>query len=147
MEEVYHFHTDKIDRYYHKDPDDAEKYLVFTCAKGENDYLIEYVDHYLNLGFDKVIICDNNDDASVETLLKDYIENKTVEIFDCRGFDSFQVQIYSMFAHEGNYKWCGYFDADEFLELGVYSNIKEFLDTIQEDAISFNWIVYGSNGK
>ncbi len=146
-EQVYHFQTDVIDRYYHKDPEDAERYLVFTCARGENDYLIEFVNHYLNLGFDKVIICDNNSDNSVEELLKNYIANNTVEIFDCRGFDSFQVQIYSMFAHEGNYKWCGYFDADEFLELGIYTNVKEFLETIQEDAVSFNWICYGSNGK
>lgn len=147
MEEVYHFQTDKIDRYFHRDPEDAEKYLVLTCARGENDYLIEFVNHYLGLGFDKVIICDNNDNNSVEELLKDYIANNTVEIFDCRGFDSFQVQLYSMFAHEGNYKWCGYFDADEFLELGIYDNIKEFLETIQEDAVSFNWICFGSNGK
>ena len=147
MEEVYHFQTDKIDRYFHRDPEDAERYLVLTCARGENDYLIEFVNHYLGLGFDKVIICDNNNNNSVEELLKDYIANNTVEIFDCRGFDSFQVQLYSMFAHEGNYKWCGYFDADEFLELGIYDNIKEFLETIQEDAVSFNWICFGSNGK
>lgn len=147
MEEQYHFVTDSIDRYYHKDPADADKYIVCTCARGENDYLDEFVSHYLGMGFDKVIICDNNDDNSVEDVLRSYIDAGTVEIFDCRGFGSFQVQFYSMFCHEGNYKWCGYFDADEFLELGVYDNIKEFLDTIEEDCISFNWIVYGTNGE
>ena len=147
MEEQYHFVTDSIDRYYHKDLGDADKYIVCTCARGENDYLDEFVSHYLGMGFDKVIICDNNDDNSVEDVLRSYIDAGTVEIFDCRGFGSFQVQFYSMFCHEGNYKWCGYFDADEFLELGVYDNIKEFLDTIEEDCISFNWIVYGTNGE
>ena len=127
-ETLYHFQTNEIDRYFHKDPNDADKYLVCTCARGENDYITEFVDHYLKLGFDKVIICDNNDDNSIESVLASYIDNGTVEIFDCRGFKSFQVQFYSMFAHEGNYKWCGYFDADEFLELGIHDNIKQFLD-------------------
>lgn len=143
----YHFVTPKIDVYFHKDPADADKYIVCTCARGENDYIVEYVNHYLNLGFDKIIICDNNPDNSIEEILKDYISAGTVEIFDCRGFDSFQVQFYSMFCSEGNYKWCAYFDADEFLELNCYSNIKDFLNTIKEDSVSFNWLMFGSNGQ
>ena len=148
MEETYHFVTYNIDTHFHKDPADKDKYIVCTCARGENDYIVEYVEHYLNLDFDKIIICDNNDDDSIETVLKKYIDEGTVEIFNCRGFGSFQVQFYSMFCSEGNYKWCAYFDADEFLELGVYTSIKLFLDTIPEedDSVSFNWLVYGTNG-
>ena len=148
MVETYQFVTYNIDTYFHKDPADKDKYIVCTCARGENDYIVEYVEHYLNLDFDKIIICDNNDDDSIETVLKKYIDNGTVEIFNCRGFGSFQVQFYSMFCSEGNYKWCAYFDADEFLELGVYTSIKLFLNTIPEedDSVSFNWLVYGTNG-
>lgn len=145
--EYYHFVTEEIDVYFPKDPADAEKYIVCTCARGENDYIIEYVDHYLNFGFDKIIICDNNPDESLSEILKDYVNNGTVEIFPCHNFNSFQVQFYSMFCHEGNYKWCAYFDADEFLEIPLYNNIKEFLDTVEEDCISFNWIVYGTGGQ
>ena len=147
-QEYYHFITHNIDVKFHKDPTDKDKYIVCTCARGENDYIVEYVEHYLNLDFDKIIICDNNDDDSIETVLKKYIEAGTVEIFNCRGFDSFQVQFYSMFCTEGNYKWCAYFDADEFLELGIYTSIKLFLNTVPEedDSISFNWLVYGTNG-
>lgn len=147
LDDTYHFTTNDIDVYFHKDLRDKDKYLVCTCARGENDYIVEYVNHYLNLGFDKVIICDNNDDDSIEDVLKEYIENGTVEVFNCRKFGSFQVQFYAMFCTEGNYKWCAYFDADEFLELGVYSNIKEFLETISEDLIGFNWLMFGPNGQ
>ena len=53
-----------------------------------------------------------------------------------------------MFCTEGNYEWCGYFDCDEFLELGLYSDIKEYLKTKENEiCVSFNWMVYGSNGE
>lgn len=143
----YHFKTTEVDVYFNKDLNDTSKYVVCTCARNENDYIIEFVEHYLRLGFDKILICDNNDDNSIETVLSRYIDSGQVEIFDCRGFNSFQVQFYSMFLREGNYKWCGYFDADEFLELGIHDNIKQFLDGIQEDCVSFNWLVFADNGQ
>ena len=52
-----------------------------------------------------------------------------------------------MFCVEGNYKWCAYFDCDEFLELGVYSNIKDYLSAKSEDCVAFNWVIFGSNGE
>lgn len=134
--------------YFPKDPSDIDKYLVCTCAKNENAYIIEFINHYLKLGFDKIIICDNNDNDSLDDLLKDYVERGEVTIYNCRGFDSFQVQFYSMFCKEGNYKWCAYFDCDEFLELGVYSNIKDYLATKENEiCISFNWMMFNSNGE
>lgn len=129
------------------DETDKEKYLVFTCAKNEDKYLIEFVEHYLNLGFDKIIIADNNDEPTILELLDDYIKNGTVEIYDFRGVNSFQVPLYAAFANKGNYKWCGYFDADEFLEIGSYSNIKDFLRDIKENCVLFHWINFGSNGE
>lgn len=147
MEEQYHFVTNEIDTYFHKDPTDIDKYVVCTCAKNEDDYIEEFVQHYLNLNFDKIIICDNNDNDNLEQILKKFIKEGTVEIFNCRGFNSFQVQFYSMFCAEGNYKWCAYYDCDEFLHLNVYTDIKEFLNTVEGDVISFNWMVYGTNGK
>ena len=140
-------HNELFSRLYHKDESDKDKYMVITCVRNENDYIKEWIEHYLKLGFDKIIICDNNDDDVLNDLLRNYIASGTVEIFDFRGCPSFQVQMYTTFARYGNYKWCAYFDCDEFLELECYTNIKEFLDTIEDDCISFNWIVYGSNGK
>ena len=145
----YHFFNANygINKYFNKDMSDKDKFLVCACAKNENKYVVEWVQHYLNYGFDKIIICDNNDDDSIENILKEYIDRGVVEIFDCRGLSSFQVQFYSYFAEEGNYKWCAYFDIDEFLELPAYKNIKEYLSTKEDDCISFNWLIYGSNGK
>lgn len=148
MEEFYHFQTNGIDAYFRKDPTDKDKYLVCACAKNENDYIVEWIEHYLALGFDKIIICDNNDDDSLDAIVADYVNRGVLEVFNCRNFGSFQVQFYSMFCTEGNYKWCAYFDCDEFLELGVYSNIKDYLATKEDKiCISFNWLMFGADGQ
>lgn len=143
----YQLQTNERYAVFNKDPLDKDKYLVLTCAKNEDRYLVEFVEHYLNLGFDKIIIADNNDEPTIYPILEKYLIQGTVEIWNCRGFGSFQVHMYAMFANEGNYKWCAYFDADEFLEIGCYSNIKDYLETINEDCVSFHWINFGSNGE
>lgn len=126
--------------------EDKDKYLILTCAKNEDKYIVEFVEHYLNLGFDKVIIADNNDEPTLETILRTYIESGKVQILNFRGSDAFQVHLYAAFAGLGNYKWCGYFDADEFLELRAFLSVKDFLRKIKENCVLFHWINFGSNG-
>ena len=132
-----------------KDESDKDKYVVFSCAKNEEDYIIEWVEHNLSIGFDKVIIADNNDDnVKLPSLLSKYVEDGTVQIFDCHGLKGIQLYIYDMFLAESNYRWCAYFDCDEFFEMSVYRNIKEFLAPMEEyDCVSFNWLLFGPNGN
>lgn len=133
---------------FEKDESDSEKVIVFACAKNEDDYINEWVEHYLNLGFDKIIIADNNDSPEpLRNLLSKWINNGQVQIFECNGLKKFQLYIYNMFLHEGNYKWCAYFDCDEFLELNSHASIKGFLSGIEEDCVLINWMVFGSNGN
>lgn len=136
---VYHFERDEADK---------DKYIVFACAKNEDNYILEWVDHYLSLGFDKVIIADNNDSPeSLREILSEYIAKGTVQIFECNGLKKFQLYIYNMFLAEGNYKWCAYFDCDEFLELNAHKDIKDFLSCVNEECVLINWVVFGSNSK
>lgn len=143
----YRLRWGEIVRNYPKKYEDKDKYVVFTCAKNENKYIVEWVNHYLNLGFDKIFVCDNNDDESLCDVLSDYINNGTVERFDCHKMILFQDGVNKMFIENGNFKWCGLFDCDEFLELGVYDNIKDYLAAKDEDCVAFNWLIYGSNGQ
>lgn len=131
-----------------KNEEDKDKYVVFSCARNEDDYILEWVEHNLNIGFDKVIIADNNDDSSIlPSILSTYIENGTVQIFDCHGLKRFQLYIYDMFLKESNYKWCAYFDCDEFLELSQHASVKDFLSGIKEDCVLINWLVFGGCGN
>ena len=114
---MYHFKNQYTERFYDIDETDRDKCVVICVAKNENDYIREWIDHNLSIGFDKVIIGDNNDDDSLKALLADYIENNTVTLYDCKGFKVFQDQFYTMFSTVGIYKWAAYFDCDEFLEI------------------------------
>lgn len=134
--------------FFDKDESDKDKYVVFACAKNEEDYIVEWVEHNLSIGFDKVIIADNNDDNTrLPSLLSNYIENGTVQIFDCSGLKGIQLYIYTMFLNESNYAWCAYFDCDEFLELPQHKSVKDFLKTIKEDCVLINWLVFGGCGN
>lgn len=143
------FYFREIQRSFYLDEQDIDKYLVCACVKNEEDYIIEWIEHYLNLGFDKIILIDNNDinNVNLPTKLTKYISNGTVQILDCRGIDSVQVPMYSDFCEHSNFKWCAFFDCDEFLEIGAFSNIKDFLSTIDCDCLCVNWLIFGSNGE
>ena len=141
------FECDNITKTFLLDEDDKDKYLVVCIAKDENDYIIEWIEHYLRLGFDKIIIGDNNDDDSMTELLKDYINKGTVQLLDCHGFKTAQIGFCNLFAQKGNYKWCAFFDCDEFLEITDYHpDIKWFLNDIEGDCLCVNWITYGFDG-
>ena len=141
------FECDNITKEFKLDEDDKDKYLVVCIAKGENDYIIEWIEHYLRLGFDKIIIGDNNDDDSMTELLKDYINKDTVQLLDCHGFKTAQIPFYTFFAEKGNYKWCAYYDCDEFLEFNDCQNIKTYLNSLNNcDCVLFNWMVMSNDG-
>lgn len=145
----YRFNTFETSEKFPKSLNDRFKYVICVCARNENKYIIEWINHYLGLGFDKIFICDNNSvgDNSLYETIKSYVLNGNVEIFDCQKLTCFQVQFYTMFCTEGNYEWCGYFDCDEFLELPSHFNVKHYLDTKKDElCVSFHWMIYGGNG-
>lgn len=147
MDSFYTLELNGISYRFPKHPEDKDKYIVFVCAKNEDRYMREYVSHYLDIGFDKIIIADNNDDTkTLETILADYVEEGTVELFNCSGMSCFQDEIYTMFMQDGNYAWCAYFDADEYLELNGYHSIKDALKPIYEKCVCVHWLVYGNDG-
>lgn len=153
MKDYYVFEWEGKRYLFEKYPEDKYKNIVFCCAKNEDEYIREWIEHYLNIGFDKIIIADNNDEEGrLAKVIEDHISRGNVQIFPINGIKgAFQTYIYSMMSSEGNYKWCAYFDCDEFLELSKrYKNIEELLndDVIKDtDCLYVQWMIYGSNGQ
>lgn len=105
---------------------------VYLCALAKNEhlYINEWVAHYVNLGFDKIYIYDN-DDLDVKPSYKsiDKAYNNKVVIVDIRGkhYKNIQGKCYTEFynLHKYDFDYCMFCDIDEFL-VGI-DNIKDFL--------------------
>ena len=123
-----------------------------TICKNENLYLREYVEYYRLLGFDKIIIFDNNDinGETFNELLKYYILNDFVEIIDIRGLKSVQIGAYN-YCYEkskNKYDWIAFFDLDEYLYIKNNLNITNYLynKRFQKcQSIVLNWHIFDDN--
>lgn len=127
------------------------KAVVCAIAKYEYDYIREWVTYNINLGFDKIVIYDNNDldGERYDELLKDFIEAGQVELRDVRGKDAMQRVVYNEFYKEGDFDWVCIIDIDEFITMNPkYKNIKEFIEkNAHGDAIYLYWKTFGDGGK
>ena len=128
------------------------KVCICTIAKKENRYIREFVEYYRKIGVDKIFLYDNNkiDDENFESVIKDYIDNDYVKIFNWRGikkphFNSIN-DCYSRF--NKYYDWLIFYDIDEYIHLEKYNNIKNFLNDKKFyncKKIYLNWVLHTDN--
>ena len=125
---------------------------VALCCIGrlENQYAVEYVEYYKNIGVDKIFIYDNNHDGEehFEDVLQPYIDDGLVEITDYRNKEAVQMLAYNdcYEKHNEEYDWICFFDFDEFLTLVENNNIKDYLKNFKDcDVIKINWMIYTDN--
>ena len=132
---------------------------VATCSivKLENNYLVEFVNHYKKIGVDHMYIYDNNDetDEHPEEVLQKYIDENFVTIIDFRNQEKYPMGEALKIAfndcwenNKNEYDWILFLDNDEFLELTKDKNIKEYLsrDIFNNvDVIQINWKCYDDN--
>ena len=89
-------------------------YIIITTARNEEQFLNEWVDYHLSLGFDHIYICDNND---IPLCYKH--ENVTVyhvnDIDFSENIYQGQCESYQKVLDGLNYKYCCIIDVDELL--------------------------------
>ena len=129
---------------------------ICVIVKLENKYLLEFINHYKKLGFDSVIIYDNNDNdgENPEVIKEKYIaqsgDNSFIKIENYRGQKTVQLKAYNdcYKKYSDDFDWILYVDADEYLILVRHTNIKDFLSQQIFDKygeIQFNWLLYNDN--
>ena len=130
------------------------KILLCAIAKDENKYILEFIHHYRNMNFNKIIIYDNNkiNEENFLNILKDFIEINFVKIINIRGFQRPQIKAYDHCYkyNKYDYEWIAFFDIDEFLFLLNYTFINDFLSSNVFNncqSIIINWKYYGDNDK
>ena len=126
---------------------------VALCCIGrlENQYAVEYVEHYKSIGFNKIFIYDNNHDGEehFEDVLQSYIDDGFVTVIDYRNKEAAQLSAYNdCYSKYGNeYDWIAFFDFDEFLILTESKDINEYLRDFENyDVVKINWMLYTDNG-
>lgn len=126
------------------------KTAVVCIARLEGKYINEWVNHYLGLGFDKIIIADNNHDEDGEDLGAMFKDNPNVIVEDYRNKVGYQMKCYTELyqKYKNDYDWLFFCDIDEYLEIPRHKDISEFLsDKGDYDCVMVNWMVYGDNDQ
>lgn len=127
------------------------KTAVCCIIKDENAYLREFVEWYKNLGFDNIVLYDNNfsDGENIHDSIEDYIENGYVKVVEIKDQKVMQLPAYNdcikRFGSE--YDWIAFFDCDEHLHLVKHKNIQEFLSEFNDDvdSVVVNWMTMDDN--
>lgn len=128
------------------------KNAVVAIQRLEGKYIREWTEHYLSLGFDLVIICDNNqlsDNEDVTEILSDYIKDDKVIVEDYRNKVKAQMLAYcDMYLKYGSEYNILYVDIDEFLVLEKHKSISEFITSIPSnwECVVFNWMTMTDSG-
>lgn len=127
---------------------DNSSVILFTNARDEPN-ISEWVVHHLLLGFDKVIVFDHLSNIPITSHIKTNF-NEKLDIIRVGGTGNIKLELMERalnIAKKGNYSWMLYLDADEFLNLNKFTNIKQFLQFFKDaDAIGINWLMFGTSG-
>ena len=128
---------------------------VAVCAIGrlENRYAVEWVEHYKQLGVDKIYICDDNRPEDGECFgesLFEYIESGFVSLWaGMKPGTILQKQAYEELYYliKDRYDWIGFFDFDEFVEIQDGRDVEDFLTGFEfADVVVMNWRTMTDNG-
>lgn len=119
----------------------------------ENLYLREWVEYHKALGFDRIVLYDNNlpDGERPEEVIGDYVRSGYVLLRDYRGRTCCQNRAYrhAYTRWASRYDWVAFFDVDEYLTFADKSSVQEWLDQPKFrgfTSVVVNWMCYSDNG-
>jgi hypothetical protein len=120
---------------------------LFTNARDEK-HIREWAAHHLLIGFDRIFIFDHKSKTSLKEVFKNF--DKRVKIINASDMDkSIKLPLMGKSIDIANFlkmDWMIYLDADEYIILNKYKNIKECLSIYNHaDSLAINWLMFGSN--
>lgn len=125
------------------------KSTLVAIAKNEGRYLLEWIAYYKLIGFDRIVIYDNDSDDNGPELLAALAWKGEIEHIPWPGADEPQPRAYehAMRMLKGAKSWIAFLDCDEFLDLRKHETIGEFLaDYPYASGVVVNWLFFGSSG-
>lgn len=118
------------------------KTALVALAKDEDNYIDEWLQYNLKLGFNDIFVFQNDWKYTGE------IKVDNLHFMDLPG-ERIQNKCYNDFLinNSKNYDFIAFFDIDEFLFLKKHKTINEYLETqTNSNLIYVNWRLFGDNG-
>lgn len=125
--------------------------ILVAIAKNENRYIEEWVKYHSTIGFDKIVVYDNDSSDG----MPDTINFLSLECpVDCITWPSIDRVSPQRSAYNDavkrykKYDWILFIDIDEFFVPWAYKDVHDFLDKVPENAgsVAINWQTFGSSG-
>lgn len=127
-------------------------FAVTACMKNEGAFVVEWVAHYLALGFDRIFILTNNCDDGTDLIVERLQEHAPVTHIRNEVPEGGFAQEHGMAGLKksgllDNVDWLLHCDADELLYLHRPDpDIGEFIGEMPEcDAVAFDWRTVGTD--
>lgn len=125
---------------------------VCLIVKDEARYMVEWIAHYLVLGFDEILVYDNGSSdgtfAMIESFGKRFAAVDVCRWPDVEG-EIPQRTAYADALGRSDSEWLAFFDADELLVLKQHDCIQDFLARYPDGAgaVAINWLLFGSSSQ
>lgn len=121
------------------------------CAivKDEDSDIREWLAYHLAVGFEHVLIYDNNSRIPLRTTLKDLVSAGLVTVVDWPLTRAQQLSAYhhALRNWESATRWLAFIDVDEFILPLQHDDIRDFLDEYgMYGGVGAHWSRFGSNG-
>jgi len=136
-------------RWYRFRPQSA-RFGVCAIVRNEAPYLLEWIAHYRVLGFERIVIYDNQSNDSSARILGALSEARIVDAVYWRDRDERQVRAYNDAARRLRpfVEWCLFADLDEFLVLDDGLTLEDLLPKDPAiAAVGIPWRIFGSDGQ
>ena len=129
---------ERVDTYVNTYPEFSNEIIMSTVVKDEDNYIKQWIQYHKNLNVNRFIIYDNSTMNTLDKVLKQYINDKTVVLIKWTYTFTFQQPQQNHSIHTfKNSKYIGLLDIDEYLNPQQnYTNI----DTLFNDLIINNTI-------
>jgi hypothetical protein len=131
---------------------------IVATARNEGVYLLEWICYHRSLGFEQFFLYSNNNDDKSDDLLGALADHGIITWIDNRIAAEIPPQ-FKAYAHAFgflpdvlDYQWALVIDIDEFLVLDgkrfkTVHEYTEWLELLMPDAVTLNWMMYGTFGQ
>jgi hypothetical protein len=124
----------------------VDKVILFTNARNEK-HMKEWAAHHLLIGFDFIYIFDHKSNVPLKNEFKNF--DKRVIVERCEWNNPVKIPLMNMavkIAKNIKADWMLYLDADEFLMLNTFPDVKKMLHVFNfADSLAINWLMFGTN--